>query len=203
MILGILASVFSGLAFTEFYGYWLHILLHSNKIEFLSRSHMIHHLIDYGTNKPLRPLPVYISSARNRTNVFGIGLEWILPIGLMLTAAIAVFNCIGVHPVYQACFVASGSAWGYFMFSYMHDGMHVTGFWMDKSGWVGRWFLNARKLHDIHHMNLNDAGRMTKNFGICFFFFDRLFGSLLTEHSQFNRKGLEAALKRYAYIFAS
>ena len=42
---------------------------------------------------------------------------------------------------------------------------------------------------------------MTANFGICFFLFDRLFGTLRKEHSRFNRQGHAAALRRYAYVF--
>ena len=36
---------------------------------------------------------------------------------------------------------------------------------------------------------------------ICFFLFDRLFGTLSTEHKPFNHDGLRAAMKRYSYIF--
>ena len=40
---------------------------------------------------------------------------------------------------------------------------------------------------------MNDEGFMDKNFGIGFFAFDRLFGTLTRDFSGFNRKGYAAA----------
>ena len=54
------------------------------------------------------------------------------------------------------------------MFSYLHDVMHVEGYWMEKNRWLRRWFTSARNLHDIHHHVVNRDGLMDKNFGICF-----------------------------------
>ena len=201
MLGGILVTAALSCAFAEFYGYWLHKLLHSEKIEFLSRGHMVHHLVDYGPGKPLRPGPDYIVSARNRFNIFGIGMEWILPIGAAMGVVLGAMNAAGIGALYQGVFAVTGIAWGWFMFSYMHDNMHVTGFWLEKNPWLAKWFLAARRLHDIHHMSLDGHGRMNRNFGICFYFFDRLFGTLAPEHAEFDRKALDSALKRYAYIF--
>ncbi len=38
---------------------------------------------------------------------------------------------------------------------------------------------------------------MDANFGIAFFFFDRIFRTLATRHRPVNRKGLAIALQRY------
>jgi sterol desaturase/sphingolipid hydroxylase (fatty acid hydroxylase superfamily) len=197
-----LLSVAAACPFLEFVGYWLHMLLHSEKIEFLSRNHMIHHLVVYAPNKPMRQSQGYLGSTYARASVLGIGMEWLVPAAILLSATLLAFRLLGLAALYQTVFVATSLAWGYLMFGYMHDGMHIQGFWMEESDWLGRWFLKARRLHDIHHMELEDDGREAKNFGICFFFFDRLFGSLSTEHKRFNHKGLEAAKKRYAYIYA-
>jgi len=35
------------------------------------------------------------------------------------------------------------------------------------------WFVQARRLHDIHHRSLDDQGRMDRNFGIGFFSCER------------------------------
>ncbi|MDE1975878.1 MAG: hypothetical protein KGI84_01305, partial [Elusimicrobia bacterium] len=55
----------------EFVGYWLHILLHSDKIKFLSRSHMIHHLISYPPDTPMRPSEEYMLSTQGRASLLG------------------------------------------------------------------------------------------------------------------------------------
>lgn len=198
----IFLSVASACLFTEFAGYWFHILLHSDKIEFLSRSHMIHHLVVYGPNKPMRPSREYLDSTYGRANVLGIGMEWLFPAGLILSGVLLVFRALGIPAACRIAFVTVSLAWGYLMFGYMHDAMHLQAFWMERSRFLRRWFLGARKLHDIHHMPLDDAGKMPTNFGICFFVFDRLFGTLVQENARFDQQGLEAALKRYAYIFA-
>src|SRR4029077_521095 len=87
--------------------------------------------------------------------------------------------------------------WSFVMFSYLHDRMHVANFWMERNRWTKGWFLAARKRHDVHHRTLNDAGNMHKNFGIGFFFFDRMFGTLAVRQRPFNRRGYEAAKERY------
>jgi sterol desaturase/sphingolipid hydroxylase (fatty acid hydroxylase superfamily) len=186
--------------FTEFVGYWLHILLHSRRIEFLSRNHMIHHLIVYAPDKPQRPSHDYLLSTYGRASVLGIGMEWILPAAVILAVEVGAMTALGVGALPQAVFVAAGLAWGWLMFGYMHDAMHLKGFWMEGGGAVGRWFLRARRYHDIHHMDLDDEGFMPYNFGICFFAFDALFGTLRTRHERFNRAGLEASRRAYAYI---
>lgn len=51
--------------------------------------------------------------------------------------------------------------------------------------------------HDIHHWTLNDEGFMDKNFGIAFYFFDRVFGTLADDWPVFNRRGYDRALQRF------
>ncbi len=201
MTTDILLSIAAACLFTELVGYWLHMLLHSNKIEFLSRNHMIHHLVVYAPNKPMRQSQEYLGSTYGRANVLGIGMEWIVPAALLLPATLLVLRALGIPAVCQAVFVLVSLTWGYLMFGTMHDAMHLKDFWMGNDRRFGRWFLRARKRHDIHHMEIEDSGKQTKNFGICFFLFDRLFGTLSTEHKPFNRDGLGAAMKRYSYIF--
>lgn len=196
------AAVLSACLFTEFVGYWLHVLLHSEKVGFLSRSHMIHHLVVYAPNKPMRPSRDYLVSTYGRANVLGVGLEWLLPVALLLPAVLQVLRAAGVGAFHQVLFIGTSLAWGWFLFGYMHDAMHLREFWMEERPFLSRSFLNARKRHDIHHMQLTDDGRMTTNYGICFFLFDRLFGTLAEEHGRFNRRGLSAAYARYAALLA-
>jgi sterol desaturase/sphingolipid hydroxylase (fatty acid hydroxylase superfamily) len=44
-------------------------------------------------------------------------------------------------------------------------------------------------------------GAMTANFGICFFFFDRVFGTLVDTQERLNWAGLSAAETRYSFIY--
>jgi sterol desaturase/sphingolipid hydroxylase (fatty acid hydroxylase superfamily) len=189
--------------YAEFVGYWLHVLLHSEKIGYLSRNHMIHHLLIYGPDKPQRQSTEYLGSTFDRAGVAGIGLEWLGPIVLLLAVTAASLMGWGLGAGGAALFCGVALLWGLTTFWYMHDAMHLRGFWMEGSAsWLRHWFLSARRRHDIHHMDLTDDGRMSRNFGICFFGFDRLFGTLEPGHRKFNRAGLAAARRRYAYIYS-
>lgn len=187
--------------YAEFVGYWLHVLLHSDKIEFLSRNHMLHHLVVYAPDRPMRPSRDYLVSTYGRASLLGLGLEWIVPAAVLLPLTWLGLRAAGAAAVDQAVFLGVTLAWSFALFNTMHDAMHLKGFWMERSPWLCRWFLRARKRHDIHHMRLDDWGRMRTNYGICFFLFDRLFGTLAREHETFNHAGLAAARQRYAFIF--
>ena len=201
-LLYLLGTAAAGALFTEFVGYFLHILLHSEKVAWLSRSHMIHHLKVYGPRRSLRQPGPYKDSTDGRAAVGGIGLEWILPIALVLASALAVFRAAGVPALHQAVFTVVAAAWGKFVFGTMHDSMHIEGYWMTTVPVLSAWYKAVRRLHDIHHLEFSDEGRMTYNFGICFFLFDRLLGSRLAKARPFNENGYQAALKRYAAVIA-
>jgi sterol desaturase/sphingolipid hydroxylase (fatty acid hydroxylase superfamily) len=201
MVLHFLSVAAVSGVFTELVGYWLHVLLHSEKIPFLSRNHMIHHLVVYPPNRAQRPSGEYRGSTDDRAALLGIGLEWLVPSGLILSGLLVLFRCFSIRLADQAVFIGIALAWGTFMFGYMHDAMHLKGFWMEKSRVLGRWLADSRRRHDIHHMDLAADGRMDKNYGICLFWFDRLFGSFADRHVKFDREALEAARKRYAFIF--
>jgi len=75
------------------------------------------------------------------------------------------------------------------MFSKLHDVMHIEGFWMERSRLLKSWFVSARNRHETHHQVINDQGLMNRNFGIGFFLFDRLFGTLSIGEPSFNYDG--------------
>jgi sterol desaturase/sphingolipid hydroxylase (fatty acid hydroxylase superfamily) len=185
---------------SELIGYWLHRLLHSGKVRFLAQSHMTHHLVQYGPAQHMRPSPEYLDATAGRVSLGNIGLEWLAPAGLILGTFLLTFQLLSVPWLYQAVFVGVTLAWSFVMFSYLHDRMHQKGFWMERNPALRRWFLAARKLHDIHHRSLNDDGKMDKNFGIGFFLFDRLFGTSAWKQGPFNRGGYEAAKRRNGLI---
>jgi len=82
------------------------------------------------------------------------------------------------------------------MFSYLHDRMHVQGFWTERMPLLSSWFCAARRFHDIHHRSINANGRMNRNFGIGFYFFDRVFRTFAKRHCPFNWHDYREAVKR-------
>jgi len=200
-MLHIAACTLGSCASAEFMGYWLHRLLHSGAIRCLSHNHMKHHLVFYGPLQKQRS-ETYHDAANNSLSLGDIGLEWLIPAALLIVGMVAVFHFFHLLLVYELLSLGTILLWSFLMFSYLHDVMHVEGFWIEKNWWLRRWFVSAQKLHGIHHRALNDRGLMNRNFGIGFFLFDRLFGTLSPEQSSFNHPGYAAAMERFKYVQA-
>jgi sterol desaturase/sphingolipid hydroxylase (fatty acid hydroxylase superfamily) len=198
-LIGIPLTLLSFCLLAEFFGYWLHRLLHSDKIPFLSRGHLIHHFLIYGPGQPMR-LDEYHDATDNRFSVGNIGLEWIAPSAMILAALGGAMRLAHLPALYQSIALVTLIAWPLFMFSYLHDRMHLSNFWMERTPVLRFWFRAARRLHDIHHHAVDDNGRMDTNFGIGFFLFDRIFRSIAPRHRPFNRAGFEAARLRYGLM---
>ena len=194
----VLLTIVSSCLVSEFFGYWLHRLLHSDRLPFLSRGHMMHHLRIYGPRQPMRA-EKYKDATDNRFSIGNVGLEWLGPSALILGLCWAAMAAVGVPLRYKAVALCSLLLWPIFTFNYLHDRMHLSDFWMARNPLLRTWFLKARRLHDIHHRGLDDAGRMDANFGIGFYFYDRLFRTIRTRHRPFNWKGYEAARTRYGF----
>lgn len=198
--LAVLAWFAGSILASELLGYLLHRLLHSGKIGFLSRSHMRHHVVLYGPLQSQRPGSGYHDATNDAIALGNIGLEWLLPGALLLAASVTVLHFLHVSMLHQTIFVAGSLAWSFLMFSYLHDRMHIADFWMERTPCLKRWFVSAREAHDIHHWALNDDGLMDKNFGIAFFFFDRIFGTWSARWPSFNRHGYANALHRFSDV---
>jgi sterol desaturase/sphingolipid hydroxylase (fatty acid hydroxylase superfamily) len=180
----------------EFVGYWLHRLLHSDKLSFLSRNHMAHHLLLYGPTQPMRA-KTYKDATHERFSLGNVGLEWLIPSAVVLLSCWGLMCMFHVRLIYQVIALGNLVVWPFLTFSFLHDAMHVRDPWIARVPVVNVWFRRARRLHDIHHHSLSHAGRMNANFGIGFFFFDRIFHTLAPRHSPLNREGLAIALQRY------
>ena len=107
-------------------------------------------------------------------------MEWLLPSATILALSCFFLWVFGVPPGYQLFALTALLAWPLFMFSYLHDRMHLENFWMERTPILNIWFKKARRLHDVHHRSLNDEGRMNRNFGIGLFFFDRVASNWVT-----------------------
>lgn len=191
----ILGSAFAA----EFLGYLLHRLLHTGWIPWLSASHMKHHMVLYGPLKKQRPSPHYMDATTGRPALGNIGGEWLVPTALLLGGVSVLFALLQVEIFHQVLFLSTVLTWSFVMFSYLHDRMHIKDFWMERNPVLKRWFRRARQLHDIHHRVLNHQGLMNKNFGIGFYLFDRLFGTLSREQGPFNHRGYAQAKERFSY----
>lgn len=202
-VISVLAWIAASILVSELLGYFLHRLLHSGKIGFLSRSHMKHHLVLYGPLQSQRPGAEYQDATDGAVAIGNVGLEWLIPGSALLCGSVALLQLLRVTLLHQLIFVAGTLAWSFLMFSYLHDRMHLAGFWMERHRLLKRWFLAARNAHDIHHWALNDEGFMDKNFGIAFFFFDRLFGTLASDPPTFNERGYAYALRRFGNLLRS
>jgi len=183
----------------ELLGYWLHRLLHTGLIAFLSRNHMNHHMVQYGPLQKQRT-PQYHDATEGRIALGNIGLEWLIPGALLIAAVLFIFHFLHVRVAYQLLFIGETLVWSFLMISYLHDIMHVESIWLEKNRWLAPWFVRARRLHDIHHFGVNDRGLMDRNFGIGFYFFDRLFGTFSRQAEKFNRAGYDVAQSRFKSI---
>jgi sterol desaturase/sphingolipid hydroxylase (fatty acid hydroxylase superfamily) len=195
-LIGIPITLLTSCLLAEFFGYWLHRLLHSDRIPLLSRGHLIHHFLIYGPGQPMR-LEKYHDATDHRFSLGNIGLEWLVPSAMILAALWIAMRLVHLSAVYQMIALGTLLVWPIFMFSYLHDRMHLANFWMERTPLLRFWFRAARRMHDIHHHAVDDNGRMEANFGIGFFLFDRIFRTLGSRHRPFNRAGYQAAQLRY------
>ena len=193
-IRGVLATLVLSVVVAELFGYALHRLMHSGRVQFISRAHMIHHLQLYGPDQAMRAA-AYKDATDGRAALGNIGVEWLAPSGTILAICWLVLWRTGVAWPYQVLALATLIGWPLFMFSYLHDRMHLEKFWMARTPLVKIWFRRARRLHDLHHRSLSDEGRMNCNFGIGFFFFDALFGTLAKRHRPMNWHGYRVAMR--------
>ena len=191
----VLMSLVSAVVIAEFAGYWLHRLLHSHRVTWLSKSHLDHHFKTYPPNGALRSHE-YADSTTDRFSLGNIGLEWLVPSGIILLLCFSVVHALGLPNSCQVLFLLTLLLWPVFMFSYLHDRMHLVEFWMADTPLLQHWFRQARRLHDIHHRSIGDDGRMDANFGIGFFVFDRVFCTIVKRHRPLNARGYGMARER-------
>lgn len=161
---------------------------------------MEHHLLRYGPLAEQRPEGGYLEATGDRPAIGNVGLEWLIPGGLLLLGCVLVLNVFHVRFIFQITFVAIALAWSFVTFSYVHDGMHIKDFWMAKAPFLRSWFLEARLRHDIHHQQLNEEGLMDKNFGIGLSIFDHIFRTHQIMPEPLNHRAYKAALHRYSFL---
>ncbi len=151
--------VIGGPLFAEIVGYsWHRGTEHNgwlgNSIRY---RHWVHHKIDY----PIKHL--------RREDVVGYknagSWSWYVAVGL---AVLLIFIAL---PLRDALPLAiSGSLYGKYVLGALHQAFHTQNHWLSRF----RWFRTIERRHDIHHW-------VVGNYGIAFFFMDRIFGTLRDE----------------------
>ncbi len=162
--------------YTELAGYLMHRFLHSGRVAWLTRRHLVHHLELYGPGMKLRS-PVY----RDRAvpdGIAGIGWEWLVPSAVLMLGEWLVMLALGVPGAQQLVFFAASLAWSWVTFYAAHEAMHVSAPAILRVPIVRDRFLHLRRLHDIHHVACTGE-RFLGNYGMSFHLFDRLFGTYL------------------------
>src|SRR5260370_4799524 len=107
----------------------------------------------------------------NRLSVCNVGIGWLALSAVIVLCCWGVMAVLGVAQVYQVLALCTLLGWPLLMFSYLHDRMHIENYWMTRVPVLRSWFLDARRLHDIHHRSVNRDGFMDANFCLGFYFF--------------------------------
>ena len=100
----------------ELLGYWLHRLLHSGAIGFLSRNHMKHHLVMYGPLQEQRSKK-YRDATEGKVSLGNIGGEWLVPASLLIVCAMGLFHLFKVRWLYQLIYFSTPLGWSFLMFT--------------------------------------------------------------------------------------
>jgi hypothetical protein len=155
-----LVALLATLVYGSFIGYWSHWLMHQSWSGPLHVAHMYHHIINY-------PAGDLISDEYRSS---GSSSGWVSFTPFVVVAvglACYVASLLGASLISYATILVEMAVVGV-LHGVVHDRFHLR-----KNPLLGRWafFWKARDLHMKHHWN------MSKNMGILYFGWDKLFGS--------------------------
>lgn len=142
-----------------FYGYWAHRFLHSKYSGRFHNSHLTHHNALYPANDYLSK--VYRKAGKDDSSIaFAL---FAIPL-LFCPLLLAIFHLLSFKLAFLSLFtmLITGA-----FHNYIHEWFHIKDHWLNKLSW----FKRLNELHYLHHID------QTKNFGIFWFFFDRMFNS--------------------------
>lgn len=152
--LQILCFAVAGPLVIEVAGYLWHRFVEHNGVfgETIRARHVVHHEKDYP-----------VANLRPKRQKYRTAKSWswyVLALILMLAAYL-------LFPLrYSLPMIAGGLIYAKFVVSYFHKSFHKHHIWLQRYAWHHK----LVKLHDIHHY-------APVNYGINFFFMDRLFGT--------------------------
>src|SRR5258708_28585462 len=120
---GMLESVVCSCLVAEVAGYWLHRLLHTDRLPFLSRRHMVHHLLLYGPLQPMRAAH-YKDATRGRFSLGNVAFEWLAPSALLFISCWGRMFPLHRRPLYQFGVPRNLFTRPSFTFIFLHTALH-------------------------------------------------------------------------------
>lgn len=160
---------------------------------------MQHHLHNYGPKSP-QITNGYKRSDRTSAQIWSrhISLGIAAVIFSDLTIMLATYFGLPKFPVFV--FILTTIAWLYAVFVLLHEALHDQRSWITDTKWFPVWFEQLRFMHIRHHKQISEDGHMNRNYGICFFWFDRIFGTYCPPWEPLDKSGYQSAFERYSYI---
>ena len=149
--------------FTTFFGYVVHWSLHQPWMGKLHTSHMAHHV-------ELYPPEDFTSEVYRHPKNDNIVLVFGIASIPFVIIPIIVF-ILGIFPLSIFISIMSMMILQSFLHYYLHDAYHIKNHWLSKIPFVKDIFAKLYQLHYLHHL------RMSKNFGIFVFHWDKVFGT--------------------------
>ena len=195
LFLATLLFVVGGHVLAEVVGYfWHRFAEHSGYLgDSVRYHHWVHHEVDYPVTN-LRPVQstakarcgswawfvaAFLTSKHWLKEMLGQGRERLCFLAkyksagswtwYVLALAVALLILL-LLPLRDALLVIfGGMLYGWYVDNYFHSAFHIRDHWLQRF----RWFRRLTRLHDIHHIT-------NANYGISFFWMDRLFGTFRT-----------------------
>jgi sterol desaturase/sphingolipid hydroxylase (fatty acid hydroxylase superfamily) len=140
-------------------GHLVHMAVHSPKTGIFYKAHADHHFRQYPPNDLVSTK--YRNAGANSTTIYFLFIFSPLIISVLFLTIFGVISTfLGIGLLIDMAIVS------YFN-SAIHDALHI-----EQSFWHRFWFFKrVQYLHNIHHFDTS------KNFGIFYFFWDKLFGT--------------------------
>lgn len=163
MMMAILLTILISYFATTLFGHVVHWSLHQGWTGSVHQSHMTHHNKLYPPSDYLSK--IYRQAGKDSTPKFFL----ISAIPLILTPIVLwLIGWLPLSLMITALFVEALMG---FLHNYLHDAFHIEKHWLYGVPFLGVIFGKWVSIHYLHHVD------MGKNYGIFFFFYDRLFGT--------------------------
>lgn len=159
-MLALICTVLITYVYSTFLGYCVHWAIHQPWAGLFYKAHMIHHLELYPNTRLVSDK--YLS-AGSKSTVY----TFVVAFTPFFLIPILTF-CYDITTLAQSISILLVMGFVGFVNDFIHDSYHVKNHWLNM---VIPHYSRLRKLHFIHHLNMN------KNFGIYGFYYDKLFNT--------------------------
>lgn len=152
---------------TNLLGYIIHRFLHQTWAGSFYHKHMTHHLILYPTYDYTSVK--YRNAGKDNTVITFLLISIPLVILMIFLWLLNILSLAVVVTILLTIAILG------FLHNFIHDAFHIEDHILNKIPIIKNLFEKWNRIHYLHHYNLE------KNYGIFFFAFDRLFGTLLKD----------------------